>query len=102
MMTSGQSQNEPLDSINERARVGNLSAQEREIQAKLTSDNGGFFGMSDDQKARLRLRSFDLQQGINASNNYGSMPPIFSDDERAQWEEIDRERRRGTSTMLAA
>jgi hypothetical protein len=87
--------NTPVEDINEQHRRENLEAQQREIEGKLTNDQGGFFGLSDEQTKKLRLRSFELRSGIDASNNASTMPPIFSDAERAQWEEIDREHRRG-------
>ena len=36
-----------VDTLEELIDRSEPTAQEREIQAKLTSDNGGFFGMSD-------------------------------------------------------
>jgi hypothetical protein len=84
--------NTPLSGVNEQNRRGNLELQQREVDERLRQ--GGY---SDAQTRQMRLRAFELRSGIDASNNASTMPPIFSDAERAQWEEIDREHRRGTA-----
>jgi hypothetical protein len=64
-----------------------------------TRERRGFttLGYSDAVTRQLRLRSFELRSGIDASNTYASQPPIFSDAERELWEEMDREHRRGVA-----
>jgi hypothetical protein len=69
----------------------NLGAQADEIDGKL-----GTPGYLDDATARkLRLRRFDLQSGIDQSNNAATMPSIYSDAEMEQWQERAREHNRG-------
>jgi hypothetical protein len=80
----------PVEALNERTNRENLAAQAREIDGKLA---GGYL---DDATARkLRLRRFDLQSGIDQSNNAATMPSIYSDAEMEQWQERAREHNRG-------
>jgi hypothetical protein len=46
---------------------------------------------------RLRLKSFNLRSGLDASNNASSMPPIFSQAEGDQWQEREREHSHGVA-----
>ncbi|WP_438275648.1 hypothetical protein [Nitrobacter sp.] len=73
-------------------RRDNMKAQTGEIDNKLAH-----FPLDEPTKRRLRLRRFDLQMGIDQSENQATMPPLFSPEELDRWQEMDREHRRGVA-----
>jgi hypothetical protein len=84
--------NTPADVTNERIRRENLKARAGEIDDRLTH-----WPLDEAMRRRLRLRRFDLQMGIDASKNYADRPPLFTDAEIEQWQEMDREHSRGVA-----
>jgi hypothetical protein len=81
-----------VSATNDRANLESLRMRQREVAEKLRQ--GGY---SDSVTRDLRMKDFELRSGIDAANNYGSMPPIFSQEELDRWQEMDREHRRGAA-----
>lgn len=69
-------------SVNDKNRIESLKAQSREIDQKYG------WGLDDKTTQDLRLKQFDLQAGIEATQNAATMPPIFSDAEKERWQKM--------------
>lgn len=91
--------NESVDDVNERNRRGTMQAQIRELDAKLANPRSGLFGYTDADRRNFRLKKFDLQSGVEASERWqdATSGGLFSDKEIADWQEMDREHRRGVA-----
>ncbi|WP_029084021.1 hypothetical protein [Bradyrhizobium sp. th.b2] len=77
----------PVERINEANRRGNLGAQIRELDAKIGDDGGPGWGLDAKIAVYLRLKRLDRQIALDQSENLRTMPPIFTDNYVARWQE---------------